>query len=162
MEISTEQLERWLAGRPSDLCNATRAKYVTALGAIFKRARRVWGLQTNPSAGLERPRVRNQKTIEVYAPEEVWVLARAADDQDAAREVDVSPCLRQDLTHPPVVRAIGAFAERFHIAPQRMHPRDGRNNRRTTKAATVGGPVGNMRRSTTARTHRSRPPGCSG
>lgn len=84
VEITTEQLERWLAGRPADLSNATRAKYVTALIAIFKRASRVWKLHDNPAARLERPRVRNSKSIDVYSPEEVWALARAADEQDAA------------------------------------------------------------------------------
>jgi integrase len=47
VEITTEQLELWLAGRPPDLSNATRVKYVTALNAIFKRACRVWKLQSN-------------------------------------------------------------------------------------------------------------------
>lgn len=84
VEFTTEQLERWLAGRPPELSNATRVKYVTALNAIFKRARKVWKLPTNPAAGLERPRVRNQKTIQVYSPEEVWALARSANEQDAA------------------------------------------------------------------------------
>ena len=38
----------------------------------------------NPAAEVERPRVRNSKTIEVYSPEEVWALVRAADEQDGA------------------------------------------------------------------------------
>jgi integrase len=84
VEVSTELLERWLAGRPVELSNRTRAKYVTALNSIFKRAQRVWKLPTNPAAGLERPRFRNAKSIEVYTPEEVWALARAASEQDAA------------------------------------------------------------------------------
>jgi integrase len=90
--MSTELLERWLAGRPADLSNRTRAKYVTALNAIFKRAQRVWKLQTNPAAGLEHPRVRNAKSIEVYSPEEVWALARAADEQDAATVLVAAFC----------------------------------------------------------------------
>lgn len=84
VEVTTELLERWLAGRPPDLSNRTRAKYVTAFNGIFKRALRVWKLATNPAANVERPRVRNAKSIEVYSPEEVWSLARAADAQDAA------------------------------------------------------------------------------
>ena len=92
VEVSTEQLERWLAGRPDDLSNATRAKYVTALIAIFRRAQRVWKLHSNPAATLERPRVRNSKTIEVYSPEEVWALARAADEQDAATYLVAAFC----------------------------------------------------------------------
>jgi integrase len=92
VEVSTELLERWLAGRPADLSNRTRAKYVGALNSIFKRAQRVWKLHANPAAVLERPRVRNAKTIEVYSPEEVWALARAADDQDAATFIVAAFC----------------------------------------------------------------------
>jgi integrase len=92
VEITTEQLERWLAGRPTDLSNAARVSYVTALIAIFKRAQRVWKLHNNAAATLERPRVRNSKTIEVYSPEEVWALARAADEQDAATYLVAAFC----------------------------------------------------------------------
>jgi integrase len=92
VEISTELLERWLAARPASLSNRTRAKYVGTLNAIFKRAQRVWKLSVNPAAALERPRVRNAKTIEVYSPEEVWALARAASDQDAATFVVAAFC----------------------------------------------------------------------
>ena len=92
VEITTELLERWLAARPANLSNRTRAKYVGTLNAIFKRAQRVWKLPVNPAAALERPRVRNAKTIEVYSPEEVWALARAASDQDAATFVVAAFC----------------------------------------------------------------------
>jgi integrase len=37
-------------------------------------------------------RVRNAKAIEVYSPEEVWALARAADDQDAATFIVAAFC----------------------------------------------------------------------
>ena len=46
----------------------------------------------NPAGRLERPRVRNTKTIEAYSPEEVWALARAADDQDAATFIVAAFC----------------------------------------------------------------------
>ena len=92
VEMSTESLERWLSARPAALSNRTREKYVTALNAIFKRARRVWKLSTNPAADLERPRVRNAKSIEVYAPEEVWALVRAADEQDGVTYLVAAFC----------------------------------------------------------------------
>jgi integrase len=85
-ERNQRALDRYLRS------NATRIKYVTALNAIFKRARRVWKLETNPAAGLERPRVRNQKSIQVYSPEEVWALARAANEQDAATYLVAAFC----------------------------------------------------------------------
>jgi integrase len=81
-DIDTELLERWLAGR--DVSNRTRQKYVNALNMIFRRAKRVWKLATNPAVDLERPRVRNTKDIETYTPEEVWALVRQADEQDGA------------------------------------------------------------------------------
>jgi len=92
VEITTESLEQWLAGRPAELSNRTREKYVSALNAIFKRARRVWKLLANPAADLERPRVRNAKSIEVYAPEEVWALVRAADEQDGVTYLVAAFC----------------------------------------------------------------------
>ena len=91
-EVTTELLERWLAGRPADLSNRTREKYVTALNAIFKRAGRVWKLQSNPATDLERPRVRSAKSIDVYTPEEVWSLVRAANEQDGATYLVAAFC----------------------------------------------------------------------
>jgi integrase len=45
----------------------------------------VWSLPTNPAASIERHPSRQSGDIEVYSPEEVWALVRAADDdRDAA------------------------------------------------------------------------------
>ena len=55
------------------------------LNAVFGRAQKVWGLPANPVAGIEKYRLRSSGDIDVFSPEEVLALVRAADDeQDAA------------------------------------------------------------------------------
>ncbi len=54
------------------------------LGGIFKRAQRVWGLQSNPAMGVERPPVRRTGDFDVITPIEVEMLAAAADSQTEA------------------------------------------------------------------------------
>jgi integrase len=67
-------------GRPST--PRTRNKILNVLHGVFQRAQKVWALPLNPAAQLERHPSRD---IEVYAPEEVWALVRAAaDERDAA------------------------------------------------------------------------------
>lgn len=46
--------------------------------AIFRRAVKVYGLPHNPLANVDRYRVRRSGDIEVFSPEEVWSLVRAA------------------------------------------------------------------------------------
>jgi hypothetical protein len=48
---------------------------------VFSRARKVWGLRVNPVAEVERHPLRASGDIEVYSPEQVWALARAAADE---------------------------------------------------------------------------------
>src|SRR5581483_10421333 len=63
----------------------TRIKILNVLHGVFKRARRVWDLPRNPAADVERPPHRSSGDIEVYSPEEVHALIRAAIDEcDAA------------------------------------------------------------------------------
>jgi integrase len=55
------------------------------LHGVFARACKVYGLPINPVAAVERHPVRNNGDIEVFSPEEVWALVRAAtSEQDAA------------------------------------------------------------------------------
>ena len=52
---------------------------------IFQRARKVWSLPANPVADVEKPPLRASGDIQVFSPEEVWALVRAAgSEQDAA------------------------------------------------------------------------------
>jgi integrase len=75
--------KRIFGGRP--ITPRTRNKILNVLHGIFARARKVWGLPLNPAAELERHPGRNSGDIEVFSPEEVHALLRAAgDDHDAA------------------------------------------------------------------------------
>ena len=73
-------------GRPRcGMSNRTKNKLLTELNGIFVRARRVYRLPHNPVADVEKPRTRSSTAIEVFSPEEVWALVRAAEsEQDAA------------------------------------------------------------------------------
>src|SRR5207248_10354645 len=74
---------RWLGdidGSPN-----TRRIALVLVHGIFNRAMRVWGLPVNPAATVEKPPVPRTGDLEVFSPEEVWALVRAAaSEQDAA------------------------------------------------------------------------------
>jgi integrase len=81
--VTTPMIERWLAG--VERSSNTRTKSLVLMNGIFKRARKVYGLRVNPAADVEKPAVRNSHDIEVFSPEEVRALVRAAgSEQDAA------------------------------------------------------------------------------
>jgi integrase len=82
-DITVEVLERWK--RTLKLSNRSVAKYLVILHGIFRRAMKVWGLPSNPAAGVERPRYRVSDDLNAFTPEEVHALVRAAgSQQDAA------------------------------------------------------------------------------
>lgn len=87
-EMTPSRIEDWRAslgeGRP--LTNRTRNKSVTILGGIMERARKVYGLPSNPVRDVEKLRERYDATqFDFYSPEEVWALVRAtASEQDGA------------------------------------------------------------------------------
>lgn len=82
-EITPEDIERW-RGRLSGSAR-TKNKLLTELHGIFRRAERAFGLRANPAAQLEKLRERRKLELEVFTPEEVWVLVRnAASEQDGA------------------------------------------------------------------------------
>jgi integrase len=63
----------------------TRQRALVLLHGIFQRAKKVWGLPANPVADVEKPPVKRSGDIEVFSPEEVLALVRAAEsEQDAA------------------------------------------------------------------------------
>jgi integrase len=66
-------------GRP--ITARTKNKILNVLSGVFSRARRVWGLPDNPVSAVERHPQRASGDIEVYSPEEVWALVRAAEDE---------------------------------------------------------------------------------
>jgi integrase len=64
---------------------SSRAKALVLVHGIFERARSVWGLQTNPAADVEKPPLPRRGDLQVFSPEEVRALVRAASSEtDAA------------------------------------------------------------------------------
>jgi integrase len=81
--ITTEMIETWLAG--VDRAPATRTKALVLMHGVFERARKLHRLPINPVADVEKPPVQRSGNIEVFSPEEVMALVRAAaSEQDAA------------------------------------------------------------------------------
>jgi integrase len=84
-DITPAKIEEWRGSLCADLASRTKNKLLFVLNAVFQRAQRVWGLPLNPVAGIEKYRQRSSGDIDVFSPEEVLALVRAADDeQDAA------------------------------------------------------------------------------
>jgi integrase len=75
--ISAEEIERW-RGSLTGLSNRSKNKLLIQLHGIFRRAQIVWGLPVNPLARVEKHPIRPSGDIEVFSPEEVWALVRAA------------------------------------------------------------------------------------
>jgi integrase len=81
--VTTPVIERWLAGLGGAASSKTKA--LVLLHGILKRARKVWGLAANAAADVEKPSLRRSGEIQVFSPEEVWALVRAAGSaQDGA------------------------------------------------------------------------------
>jgi integrase len=81
--VTTEVIERWVARFGGSV--RTRNKLLIQLHGILGRARKVYGLGVNAAAEVERFPQRRSGEIEVFSPEEVWALVRAApSDQDGA------------------------------------------------------------------------------
>lgn len=72
-------------GTDRAMSNRQKAKVITILHGVMARVCRVWRLPANAAAGLENPRPAASAGIDVFSPEEVMALVRAAaDEQDAA------------------------------------------------------------------------------
>ncbi|WP_187369384.1 tyrosine-type recombinase/integrase [Baekduia soli] len=83
--VTTEDIERWRSCLPATLSVRTKNKMLTELHGVFRRAVKVWRLPANPVAEVEQLRERRIVDLEVYSPEEVMALVRAAaSEQDAA------------------------------------------------------------------------------
>lgn len=68
------------------LSNNSKNHIMVLLHGIFVHACKVWKLPVNPVAAVERYPTRLSGDIEVFSPEEVWALVRAAEfEQDAAQ-----------------------------------------------------------------------------
>jgi integrase len=81
--VTTEVIERWLSSLGG--AASSRTKALVLLHGVLKRAKKVWGLQVNAAAEVEKPALSRSGDIQVFSPEEVWALVRAASsEQDAA------------------------------------------------------------------------------
>jgi integrase len=76
-------VEQWLASAGGSA--SSRRKSLVLLHGIFRRARKVWGLPSNPASEVEKPPLGRNGGIDVFSPEEVHALVRAAaNEQDVA------------------------------------------------------------------------------
>lgn len=82
--ITAKEVDAWR--RTLDgLSNRSKNKLLIQLHGIFRRAQSVYDLETNPLARVEKHPLRSTGDIEVFSPEEVWALVRAASSaQDGA------------------------------------------------------------------------------
>jgi integrase len=81
--VTTEGIERWIA--TVDRSPRTRNKLLILLHGILGRARKLYRLPGNAVDGVEKFCQRRSGDIQVFSPEEVMALVRAADsEQDAA------------------------------------------------------------------------------
>jgi integrase len=82
-DITAPAIETWRASLTT--AARTRNKQLTILNGIFRRAQKRFGLQRNPVVEIERMREPRQVNLDVFSPEEVMALVRAAEsEQDAA------------------------------------------------------------------------------
>jgi integrase len=82
-DITTKDIELWRSGlvpgrNQPGLTNKTKNNLLVLLHAIFRRAVKLHGLPFNPVDNVDRFRVRSSGDIEVFSPEAVWSLVRAA------------------------------------------------------------------------------------
>ena len=82
--ITTDDIEVWRRSL-TGLSNRSKNKLLIQLHGIFRRAQTVWALPVNPLARVEKHPSRPSGDIQVFSPEEIWALVRAADsEQDGA------------------------------------------------------------------------------
>jgi integrase len=78
-DLTTDDIEAWIA--TVDRSPRTRNKLLLALQGILGRARKVYHLTRNAAADVEKFPIRRSFDIEVYSPEEIHALIRAADSE---------------------------------------------------------------------------------
>jgi integrase len=88
--VTTRSIEAWKSQLLADgkLSRRTINKLLTNLHGVFDRARRVWGLEKNPVADVERLRERyDAGDYDWLRPEEVYALVRAAEEAPIEKRV---------------------------------------------------------------------------
>src|SRR5205085_4188622 len=123
-DITEREIERWRAGMAGSraarpvLSNKTKNHQLVLLHAIFRRAVKVYGLPRNPLANVDRYRVRASGDIEVFSPEEIWALVRAA-----ASEVDGTIFLTAAFTGLRRGELLGLRWLEVHLVPAKLRVR---------------------------------------
>ncbi len=83
-DITATGIDSWRTSL-SGLSTRTKNKLLVVMHGVMRRAAYVWGLTGNAVAGVEKQRQRSSGDLEVFTPEEILALVRAAaSDQDAA------------------------------------------------------------------------------
>jgi integrase len=81
-DVIAQDIERWraalVAAGGGPLAAKSKNNLLVLLHGIFRRAMTVYGLPVNPAERIERHRVKPAGDIDVFSPEEVWALVRAA------------------------------------------------------------------------------------
>ncbi|MDQ3770348.1 MAG: N-terminal phage integrase SAM-like domain-containing protein [Actinomycetota bacterium] len=96
-DVRADGIEGW---RAQLSCSPrTKNKLLTVLNGIFRRAQRVYGLAANPVATIERLREPRRCDMEVFTPEEVLALVRAAAWRSGVSVRRVNPG-QDDLCQP--------------------------------------------------------------
>lgn len=81
--ITSGAIESWVKSLSKTA--STQTKALVLMHGIFQRARKVWDLPVNPVADVEKPPLTRSGDLQVFSPEEVWALVRAAaSERDAA------------------------------------------------------------------------------
>ena len=81
--VTTEGIERWIATVPG--APRTRNKLLILLHGILRRARKLYRLPSNAASDVEKFPQHRSGDIQVFSPEEIMALVRAAaSEQDAA------------------------------------------------------------------------------
>jgi integrase len=78
-DVTTQAIERWIAGFAGSV--RTRNKLLIQLHGILGRAKKVYGLRENAAAEVEKFQATRSGDIQVFSPEEVVALVRAASSQ---------------------------------------------------------------------------------
>jgi integrase len=129
-EITPGHIERWRAGLTGS--PRTKNKLLTELHGVFRRAQKVYGLERNPAAEVEKLRQRRRLDLDVFTPEEVRALCRRRGDRTG----------RGDLSHRRLHRAAPRRADRAALARRRLprlpHPGLRVLRRRTAHRAQEG------------------------
>jgi integrase len=81
--ITPEAIDAWRSSL-TGLSSRTKNKLLVVMGGVMRRAQHVWGLPSNPVVSVEKHRQRASGDIDVFSPEEVMAVVRAAgSEQDA-------------------------------------------------------------------------------